>query len=225
MEHMPFQAANEVTDPCVSAGFDLTVSDWRAGLPALRGRGITLRELRLSDAPALFAMLTSEEVARFISPPPKSIQAFERFILWTQRQREAGEYVCFGIVPDGLDTAVGLFQIRGIGQSVPHAEWGFALGSPFWGTGLFVEGARLTLDFAFKRLGLHRLEARAAVRNGRGNGALRKLGAVMECVMRQSLIRNGEALDQVLWSMLAEDWARQSDIVWADPPIELARAA
>jgi len=192
---------------------------------ALTGRGVTLRELRLSDAPALCAMLTSDEVARFISPPPTSIEAFERFIEWTHRQREAGEYVCFGVVPDGLETAVGLFQIRGIGQSLTHAEWGFALGSPFWGTGLFVEGARLTLDFAFARLGLHRLEARAAVRNGRGNGALRKLGAVAECVLRQSFIRDGEALDQVLWSVLAEDWGRLSDGMRADARFELARAA
>ncbi|MDE3153994.1 MAG: GNAT family N-acetyltransferase, partial [Acidobacteriota bacterium] len=52
----------------------------------------------------------------------------------------------------------------------------------------------------------HRLEARAAVRNGRGNGALRKLGAVQEGVLRRSFLRHGEYLDQVLWTILADEW-------------------
>ena len=43
-------------------------------------------------------------------------------------------------------------------------------------------------------------------RNGRANGALRKLGAVQEGILRRSLRCNGEYRDQVLWSMLREDW-------------------
>src|SRR4249920_3513675 len=33
-------------------------TDWREGLPVLGGAQVTLRELRASDAPSLFAMLT-----------------------------------------------------------------------------------------------------------------------------------------------------------------------
>jgi ribosomal-protein-serine acetyltransferase len=47
------------------------------------------------------------------------------------------------------------------------------------------------------------------VANGRGNGALRKVGAVQEGVLRRSFLRNGEYHDQVLWSILAEDWRLQ----------------
>ena len=57
-----------------------------------QGDGITLRELRLSDAASLLALLTTEEVTRFISPPPTTIEGFERFIQWAQREREAGRY-------------------------------------------------------------------------------------------------------------------------------------
>ena len=78
----------------------------------LRGKGITLRELRTSDAASLLALLTTEEVTRFISPPPTTIEGFERFIQWAQREREAGRYACFAVVPEGYDTAVGLFQVR-----------------------------------------------------------------------------------------------------------------
>jgi ribosomal-protein-serine acetyltransferase len=78
---------------------------------------------------------------------------------------------------------------------------------------VFLDGARLVVDFAFGVLGTHRLEARAAVQNGRGNGALRKLGAVQEGVLRRSLLRNGVYLDQVLWTILHDEWL-QAKTVW-----------
>lgn len=188
-------------------------TDWRRALPVLTGSGVTLRELEASDAPSLLAMLTTEEVSRFISPPPTSVEGFERFIEWSRRQRTAGQYVCFAVVPDGMTAAIGLFQVRSIEPGFATAEWGFALGSAFWGTGAFVEGARLVVDFVMDTIGVHRLEARAAVQNGRGNGALRKIGAVQEGVLRRSLLKNGEYLDQALWSILDRDW-RQAKAVW-----------
>ena len=181
-------------------------SDWRHGLPTLNGDGITLRELCAEDATALFALLTTEEVTRFISPPPSTVEGFERFIAWTIREREAGRYLCFAIVPEGYGTAVGLFQVRQLDPMFGTAEWGFAIGSEFWGSGLFRTGAELVIDFAFDVIGVHRLEARAATVNGRGNAALRKLGAVQEATLKQSFLRNGKRHDEALWAIIAEDW-------------------
>jgi ribosomal-protein-alanine N-acetyltransferase len=189
----------------------VTATDWRAGLPVLFGSTFSLRELRLDDAAALLAMVTSEEVSRFISPPPATVEGFERFIMWACRERLAGNYACFAVVPDGMDTAVGIFQVRALESGFGTAEWGFAMGSPYWGTGMFLEGARLVLDFAFDVVGARRLEARAAVVNGRGNGALRKLGAVQEGVLRRSFQRYGVYHDQVLWGILDDDWRVQRE--------------
>jgi ribosomal-protein-alanine N-acetyltransferase len=105
-----------------------------------------------------------------------------------------------------MDTAVGLFQIRQLDLTFELAEWGFALGRAFWGTGLFSAAARLVIDFSFETVGVHRLEARASVSNGRGNGALAKVGAVKEGVLRRSFLRHGEYHDQALWSIVRDDW-------------------
>lgn len=192
--------------------------DWRQSLPVLRGPGLMLRELQASDASSLLAMVTTSEVTRFIWPPPTTLEGFERFIAWSHRQRREGNYVCFAVVPDGYRTAVGLFQLRTLDPGgFATAEWGFALGSEFWGTGLFLAGAELVLAFAFDTIRIHRLEARAAVRNGRGNGALRKLGAAQEGVLRRSFLRDGQYLDQVLWAILESDWRRA--IEPARPPV------
>jgi ribosomal-protein-alanine N-acetyltransferase len=186
-----------------------TVSDWRKTLPVLRGEGFTLRELRMSDASSLLTLLTTEEVTRFISPPPSTVEGFQKFIAWAGREREAGRYVCFAVVPDGCDTAVGLFQLRQLEPSFSTAEWGFAIGSAYWGTGLFAAGARLVIDFAFEVVEIHRLEARAAVENGRGNGALQKLGAVKEGVLRRSFLCRGRFVDQALWTILRDERRQQ----------------
>jgi RimJ/RimL family protein N-acetyltransferase len=184
-------------------------SNWKTALPVLAGSSFSLRELRVEDAPSLLALLTTEEVARFISPPPTTVEGFERFIAWAQRERQAGNYACFAIVPHGMTTAIGIFQVRALEPGFGTAEWGFAMGSQFWGSGIFAEGAHLVLDFTFDVIGAQRLEARAAVANGRGNGALRKIGAVQEGLLRRSFLRNGQHHDQVLWGILADDWRLQ----------------
>jgi len=208
MEKMPYRPELDTAMEMIQrpAAAEVVSTDWRTGLPVLTGKRVTLRELRMSDAASLFAMLTTEEVARFISPPPSTVEGFERFIAWTLRQRAAGTYVCYAVTLHGFDTAIGIFQVREIEPGFNTAEWGFAIGSPFWGTGLFEEGAELVLDFVFDNVGVHRLEARAAVRNGRGNGALVKIGAVQEGVLRKSFLRNGEYLDQVLYAIVEDDW-------------------
>ena len=187
----------------------VTTSDWTEGLPMLAGSNFTLREMRIEDAPSLMAMLTTEEVSRFISPPPTTVEGFERFIEWAARERQAGNYACFAVVPVGMTAAVGIFQIKALDGGFVNAEWGFAIGSSFWGTGIFAEAARLVLDFAVDVIGINRIEARAAVANGRGNGALRKIGAVEEGILRGSFVRNGVRHDQVLWGILADDWRLQ----------------
>ena len=207
MEKMPYQP--ELDRTITTSTATATTTDWRSGLPVLAGSNFTLRELRIDDAPSLMAMLTTEEVSRFISPPPTTVEGFERFIAWTHRERLTGNYICFGIVPNGMEHAVGLFQLRSLEPGFASGEWGFAMGSSFWGTGVFAEGARLVVNFAVDVVGAQRLEARAAVANGRGNGALRKIGAVQEGVLRRSFLRNGQYHDQVLWSILAEDWRLQ----------------
>ena len=108
-----------------------------------------------------------------------------------------------------MTTAIGLFQVRSLEPGFANAEWGFAIGSPFWGTGAFMEGARLVLNFSFNTIGVERLEARVVVQNGRGNGALRKLGAVPEGLLRQSFRKPGECHDQLLYSLLAGEWQQQ----------------
>jgi len=214
MEKMPYRQELDIRFTPAPGVETIVTSDWRDGLPVLCGRTVTLRELRASDAPSLFALLTAQEVQRFISPPPSTVEGFERFIAWTIRQRRAGTYACFAVTLKGDDTAIGIFQLRQLEPGFGTAEWGFAIGSAFWGSGVYSEGANLMVTFAFEAVGAHRLEARAAVQNLRGNAALRKIGAIKEAVLRRSFLRQGEYLDQNLWTIVDDEWKAKK--IWED---------
>lgn len=188
-------------------------ADWRHQLPVLAAGQVVLRDLRLSDAPSLFALLTTEEVSRFISTPPDSVAAFERFIEAAHRQQADGVCAFFAVTVEGFDSAIGVFQVHRLDADFSTGEWGFAIGSPFWGTGVFKQGAGLILEFAFETLGVQRLEARVAVGNERGNRAMLKLGAVPEGVLRQSFYHRGEHHDQMLYALGADDWWASRGVV------------
>jgi len=183
-------------------------SDWSLGLPVLRGDAVTLREPVTADAAALFARVNTREVIKYLSPPPDSPDAFERFIEWVRAEREAGRSFCYAVVPDGEPKAVGLFQVHRLDSGFTSAEWGFVLARPWWGTGLFDRCATTLLDFLFGPIGVRRLEARAVADNPRANGVLRRIGAVPEGRLRRSFLLGGQYHDDVLWSMLDEDWKR-----------------
>jgi RimJ/RimL family protein N-acetyltransferase len=180
---------------------------WRRGLPELSDGTVTLRELRVRDAAALLGHLHQAEVMRYTAPCPSTVEGFRRYIRWTHTERRNGRYACYGIIPPGQTTPVGVIQIWPIERDFTTAEWGFALGESYWGTGLFVRSARLFIDTVFGPLGVSRLEARSVEANPRGNGVFRKLGATREGVLRGGFHDGDVVSDQVMWSILASEWS------------------
>ena len=74
-------------------------------------------------------------------------------------------------------------------------EIGFALAPRLWGTGVFQQAVSCYLEFLFKGWGVKTLVGKTLVRNARGVGAMRKLGAK---VVEES-IRNGHA--EYIWTL------------------------
>jgi RimJ/RimL family protein N-acetyltransferase len=173
---------------------------------------VSLRELRQRDAPALLKHLAHESVLTYVAGAPQSLDGLRRFIRWCRAQRQAATHLTFGVVAAGQPEAIGLVQIWPIERDFSTAEWGFVIGEAYQGSGIFTAAAALLLDFAFRSLGVMRLEARAVVEDGRSNRALRKLGATCEGRLRCGFRSSDVILDHAMWSILAPEWpARQAD--------------
>jgi len=175
-------------------------------LPELASARATLRELQLSDASSLLSVLKKPEMRSFVADEPDSLDGVEKFIEWTHRGRRTGRHLCYGVVPAGGSTAVGLFQVSSMDPMGRTVEWGFMLDRSLWGCALLQECAGVLVDFVVEALGVQRLEARVAVSNARGTAALHRLGAVREAILRQCFLINGVQTDHAMWSILASDW-------------------
>ena len=185
---------------------NLSVPEWRRELPVLSSRTAILREPTPADLPALCDVLSLGDAAPFGIDDPISEVSVLDFINRLAGQRAAGAAFAFAVAANASRSTVGLMHVRQLDPAFEAGEWEATLLPSARGTGLFLEAARLVGSFAFGIVGVHRLEARVPVQNGRANGALRKLGGVQEGVLRRSTRRGGQYLDQVLWSILKEDW-------------------
>ena len=183
---------------------------WTEGLPPLRGDLMTLREIAASDVYTLFTLFANPAVTAYMAPPPPTLAKFAGFVVWSLREREQGHGLCFGIVPNGMTTAVGILQVRSLYPASPSAEWGFVLSSHFWSTGVFFDAANALVEYAFTTVRVDRLEARIALRNRRAHAAVQKLGARAESTIATTSPQGIPRDPELLWTLQENDWRNRT---------------
>ena len=109
----------------------------------------------------------------------------------------------FGI--DVAGQAIGSISLM-LGDDIARlsAEIGYWIGRDFWGRGIMVDAVRATTRYAFDVLGLRRVFAVPFVTSTRSNRVLEKAGYVKEGVMRQSAVKDGRILDQILYASYSD---------------------
>ena len=168
-----------------------------------------LREPVSDDIGPLVDLLSIADASRFGMEQPVTELEVRRLIDTARRGRAAGLSFTYVVTLTASGVVVGIVQVRQLDPSFETAEWEVTLAPSVRGTGVFVEAARLVGSFAFAAVGAYRIESRVLLQNGRAHGALRKIGAVQEGVLRRATRRGGDYLDQVLWSLLKDDWVDQ----------------
>jgi ribosomal-protein-alanine N-acetyltransferase len=94
--------------------------------------------------------------------------------------------------------------VRGAFDSAYLGYYGF---SPHTGQGYMTEGLRLVLRHAFRRLGLHRLEANIQPGNRASRALVRRLGFRREGFSPRYLKIGGPWRDHERWAIVREAWA------------------
>jgi ribosomal-protein-alanine N-acetyltransferase len=91
---------------------------------------------------------------------------------------------------------------RGVAQSASVGYW---TGAPYVRKGYMYDALRLTCDFAFDRLGLHRVEAACLPHNEPSRNLLQKAGFHEEGLAREYLCINGRWQDHICHALLSTD--------------------
>lgn len=176
-------------------------------LPVLMGRRLVLREPTPADGERLFTYTSDAGITRFLAfDPPRTIEDTRAFIARCEEYRRQDREYVFVIADRGSDEARGVTALRDIDHGTRTAQIGTWVRREDWGRGVNREAKALLLDYAFRELGLHRVEARIAVENHRSRAAFERIGARQEGVLRESLCKQGRFHDQVLYAILAGEW-------------------
>jgi len=122
----------------------------------------------------------------------------------TEWQAETGYgFLVFRNDDSALVGGVTLANVRrGVTQSSSVGYW---IGVPHARQGYMFEALQLCLDFGFRTLNLHRIEAACLPENQASRGLLEKSGFQEEGLARRYLFIAGEWQDHIVYAMLEND--------------------
>lgn len=177
----------------------MTSSFLPCSVPELRSTRLVLRSITPADRAELVALLQDPVMNRTLSNPNPSQQECEQLVeRWLAAYAapqpalvrlqwiitSAAEGTILGTISLTLDP--GRFHLGTVG---------YCIGSAHWSQGYASEALGAVRDFAFRELGLGKLEGRCAVSNIASLNVMRKVGMRVELRQRQAALINGQVVD------------------------------
>ena len=152
--------------------------------------------------PDLAAMTTPEAARGFVSG---NLDAFAK-----------GTGLSLGIWVDGaLAGLVGLGNIQAESRSAMIGYW---IGADYQGRGLVTDGVRVVLDYAFGERALNRVEITCPHDNLPSRRIPERLGFREEGTRRQNVWVHDQPHDEVIYGILASEWAGREGGPPPQPP-------
>ncbi|MFK7800201.1 MAG: GNAT family N-acetyltransferase [Anaerolineae bacterium] len=164
-----------------------------------------LRPFTFADVDDVYGYASDPEWSLYLAVPyPYTYQHAEQFIA-TRKLDDPTKEKVWAIELDGA--VIGGISLRSKAEDYAICELGWSVSQPNWGKGLMTEVAQTMRDTTFSRLPkLHRLYARADLRNTGSWRVMEKIGMQREAVLRQHAKFRGEWVDEVWYGILQPEW-------------------
>jgi len=137
---------------------------------------ITLRELTIDDIhdeQGYVEWLNDPEVTRYLECRHQK-HTLETTRSYVAEMHKSKDNYLFGIFLDGKH--IGNMKLGNINHMYKRAEIGSLISKEYWGRGIGTEAHRLTEEFAFKNLGLHKVYAGVYAKNPAALKAVLRIG-------------------------------------------------
>jgi len=170
--------------------------------PVLNCGPCVVRPWRLADKPALLRHANNRNVWRNLAhrfPHPYTEADADAWL--TVFSQEPG-HLRWAIDVEG-EAVGGIGAEPGEGIFAKTGNFGYWLGETFWNRGIMTAAVRATADYALEVLDLARLESPVFEWNPASMRVLEKCGFQREGVLRRSIVKDGELIDQVLYARLS----------------------
>lgn len=180
----------------------------------LRTSRLLLRPFSEDDVEAVHAACQDAAIRRWIPvPDPYLRKDAEDFVIASGAKawREDTMYNFGSFTADGtLVGSIGLVGLTGLYTPERRTEIGFWTAAEQRGRGYTVEAARTVIDWAFRILGVERLEWVAEVGNKGSHAVAARLGFVTEGVQRARIVHRGTRRDARVGALLPSDLGRET---------------
>ncbi|GMK46830.1 acetyltransferase [Paenibacillus glycanilyticus] len=176
----------------------------------LENRKVILLPLQAAHVKELAGLLSDPKVWEMTWRRNNTEQAIELALESALASREAGTQLPFAIIDKTSGRMVGTTRLGDLDANNRNVEIGWTWMAPaFWGQGINPACKLLLLQYSFEELGVIRVQFSASGSNLRSQGALEKIGAVREGVLRRHRVDatdGGTVHDNVFYSILEEEW-------------------
>lgn len=167
---------------------------------------IGLRPLVMTDAKGMFDILSDVESMKYWSDQPINHIDEAKDTLDKDLQSDAkGKSMCWAITLAGQDQLIGKCILFNFDPLYLRAEIGYVLNRRYWRQGLMRHALNAVIEFAFKTLELHRIEADVDAENLGSLALLEGLGFEREGLFRDRWCVYGEWQDSVMLALLNPD--------------------
>ncbi len=149
--------------------------------PVLETERLTLRELNLEDAKAIFSLRTSKEVNKFITRnTPKNLSEARAFIDQVSNLIIDSKSVFWGIESKHNNELIGTIGLHNIESANDYAEIGYELNPNYQQKGFMSEALQEVVRFSFKNLELKTIESFTHKDNNASTALLEKYNFVFQ---------------------------------------------
>ncbi len=187
----------------------MSIDDAFTRFPTLTTNRLLLRQLRPTDAEALFAIRSDQEGMEFFGQEPyTSLEEAHTLIQRLQAHYDQHEAIFWCVTLKGEDTVIGSCTLFSFNPHFHYAETGYELHRAYWRQGITSEAMSAVLTYGFTELELHRIEADVAPDNTRSKNLLLKLGFTYEGNLRQRYFFRGQFEDEYYFGLLKDEWMK-----------------
>lgn len=170
---------------------------------------LKLRKLSLNDIDDMFEYGHDKQVSEHVMwHQYQSLEDAKQFADFVIHKYAEQNQNFWAIELKSTGKMIGTINFVDLKAKYAWAELGYVLNRNYWHQGYMTEAIKAVLKHSFETLSLNKVQARCIRENIGSYRAMEKVGMTYEGVMREHMIKNGQYVDLVCYSILASEYKK-----------------